>query len=179
MIHISAFAFFCFPELFLLCDSVGLGRPAVGRDSSVSIGQLGSEQGRRIVNGNVLGSLVDLCVVFSITAIVLGNVMHNETIGNPNDEEEPEDVECLKCGEQPTCDHKGKRALKLLAGPVHLVGSNGLELREEAVDDAQVEVVAEVNPHAHKYKVEGTHEGAVDVVERLGCLPVVSDRKSN
>lgn len=96
--------------------------------------------------------------------------MHDKTIGDAQDEEEPEQVEGLQGAEQGQGNHKGQGALVLAALPVELVGADRLELGEEAGEDAQVEVVAQVDPDAHEGEVVGAGEPVVEVVERLGSL---------
>ena len=65
-----------------------------------------------------------------------------------------------------------KPAVELLRRPLEFEGAaHGVELGEDRVEDVQVEVVPQVDPHANGQRKEGPHDGAADVVERLGELP--------
>ena len=58
----------------------------------------------------------------------------------------------------------------MLALPVEFVGADGLKFGEKGVDDAEVDVVAHVDPHAHEQCVKRDRDGRVEVVENLGRL---------
>ena len=96
--------------------------------------------------------------------------MDNEAVCDADDEEQPEEVESLERAEQGKGDDEGDVALVLLSLPVELVRTDGLELGEQTVENAQVEVVAQVDPHAHKGEVVGAGERVIEVVESLGSL---------
>lgn len=118
--------------------------------------------------GRRLSRLLGLLLV--VAAVVLGNVVDDEAVGDAEDEEEPEQVERLQAGQQDQGDVLREPALELLARPVQLEGPDGAELGEERVEDAQVEVVAHVDPHRHEDGKVGHLQRAVDVVEGLGGL---------
>lgn len=98
--------------------------------------------------------------------------MDNEAVSDADDEEQPKQVERLKGAEQSERDDEGEAALVLLSLPVELVRADGLELGEQTPNDAQVEVVAQVDPHTHEGEVVGAGERVVEVVESLGCLEI-------
>ena len=66
----------------------------------------------------------------------------------------------------------------ILSGvPVEFVGADGAEGCEHAVEDAEVDVVAEVGPDEDEEGEVGDCDGGGDVVEGFGCLlPLASDR---
>ena len=105
-----------------------------------------------------------------ITPIVVKDVVRGEAVGDTEDEEEPEQVEGLQRAEQGQGDDEGQGALVLLRLPVELVGADRLELGEKTEEDAQVEVVAQVDPHAHEGEVVGAGQDVVEVVEGFGGL---------
>lgn len=96
--------------------------------------------------------------------------MDNEAVGNADDEEQPEEVESLEGAEQGERDDERDVALVLLGLPVELVRADGLELGEQTPEDAQVEVVAQVDPNAHEGEVVGAGKRVVEIVESLGGL---------
>lgn len=96
--------------------------------------------------------------------------MHGKAIRNAENKKQPEEVEGLQGAEQGQRDDEGERALVLLRLPVKLVGTDRLKLGEEAEQDAQVEVVPQVDPDAHEGEVVGAREPVVEVVERFGGL---------
>ena len=116
---------------------------------------------------NLLALLLALRV---LGPVVLGNIEHHELVRGAEQAVQPEQVEGLQGGEQHERDDVGQDALILSRLPVHPVGSDGAVLEEERVEDAQVEVVAEVGPHADAEGEVWADEAAVDVVERLGGL---------
>lgn len=113
--------------------------------------------------------LLDLRVL-SITAVILGDIVHGEAVRNPQDEEQPEQVERLQRAEQGEGDDEGQRALVLPRLPVELVGPDRLELGEEAEKDAQVEEVPQVDPDADEGDEVGGGQPVVEVVEGFGGL---------
>jgi hypothetical protein len=58
----------------------------------------------------------------------------------------------------------------LLASPVEFEGAEGLELREDCVEDDEVDVVAEVGPDADEEAEVGDRDGGVEVIEGFGGL---------
>ena len=96
--------------------------------------------------------------------------MYNEAVGDADDEEQPEKVEGLEGPEQGERDDEGDVALVLLSLPVELVRADGLKLGEQTPENAQVEVVAQVDPHAHEGEVVRPGEHVVEIVKSLGCL---------
>jgi hypothetical protein len=63
-----------------------------------------------------------------------------------------------------------ERRFVLLGCPVKDVGANGLEFVELGPEDAEVEVVAQVDPGADEETEVGADEGVVEVIEGFGCL---------
>ena len=108
--------------------------------------------------------------LLGLGAVVVGGLVDDEAVGDADDEEEPEEVEGLQGGQQHQRDVERDPALVLAALPVELVGADRLELSEERIEDAQVQVVPQVDPHAHEEAEVRTHEGGIEVVERLGGL---------
>ena len=107
-----------------------------------------------------------------LAALVGEDVEEGEAVGDAQDEKEPEEVEGLQGTQQRERDDEGERALELARLPVGagLVGADRLELGEEAKEDAQVEVVAQVDPHAHEEEVVRARQDVVEVVEGFGGL---------
>ncbi len=105
-----------------------------------------------------------------LAAIVFGNVKDDEAVGNAADAVKPEKIQGLQEGQQDQRDDEGDGGLELLAGPVKLVGPDRLVLVKEAVDDAQVEVVAQVGPYADEQGEVGALHRAIDVIKAFGCL---------
>lgn len=58
----------------------------------------------------------------------------------------------------------------MLASPVEFEGAEGLELREDCVEDDEVDVVAEVGPDADEEAEVGDRDGGVEVIEGFGGL---------
>lgn len=90
--------------------------------------------------------LLLLLGVVDVAAVVLLDVHEDHAVGDADDVEEPDEVERLQRDQQGEGDDEADPALVLLRLPVELVGADGLELGEERPDDAQVDVVAQVDP---------------------------------
>lgn len=135
----------------------------LGLGSSVSLAVTVGKQGLGLV-------LTLLLALFAIFTVVLDDIEKEEAVGDANDKEEPEEVESLQGGEQDNSNVLRDPALVLLGGPVELKGADSAELGKEGVDDAQVEVMAHVDPDGHEEGKVRALERAVDVVERLGGL---------
>lgn len=103
-------------------------------------------------------------------SIVLAAVMHDVLVPVAQNTVQPEEVQRLKRGQQDERDHVRERALVLLRLPVELVRANRAELREQREDDAQVQVVSEVDPRAYENAVERSDHGAIDIAKCLGTL---------
>lgn len=108
--------------------------------------------------------------VLGVGTVILGNVGEHVAVRDANDEEQPKEVESLERGQQGGGDVLADPALVLLCLPVELEGADGPELGEQRPEDAQVEVVAQVNPGEHEKPKVGPDEPVVDVVEGLGGL---------
>jgi len=100
---------------------------------SIAIGSHWLAIGRR-------GSLLCLALL-AVTALILSNIVDNEAVGDADDEEEPEEVETLQGAKQEQSNGERDPALVLLSFPVELIGTDGLELREQTEENAQVDVV--------------------------------------
>lgn len=96
--------------------------------------------------------------------------MHDVLVPVAQNTVQPEEVQRLKRGQQDERDHVRERALVLLRLPVELVRANRAELREQREDDAQVQVVSEVDPRAYENAVERSDHGAIDIAKCLGTL---------
>jgi hypothetical protein len=119
--------------------------------------------------GGLLRALLLACV-FGVTLLILapvivGRAVSDEAVCDPADEEPPEKVDGLETSEEGERDDLRERALVLLCFPVELEGTDGLEFGEDGVEDAQVDVVAEVAPDAHEDEKVGPGDGRVEVVE--------------
>lgn len=102
--------------------------------------------------------------------VVLFDLVDDKLVHAAEEAVQPEEVEGLQRGQQRKGDDVGDPALVLLRLPVELVGPDSAELGEDGVEDAQVDVVAEVDPDKDVCDVDGDDERAVNVVERLGEL---------
>lgn len=98
--------------------------------------------------------------------------MDDKAVGDADDKEQPEEVERLEGAEQGQRDVEGDVALVLLRFPVELIGADGLKLGEQRPEDTQVEVVAQIDPHAHEGEVIRAGERVVEVVEGLRGLEI-------
>lgn len=120
-----------------------------------------------------LGLGLQLRILFFLTRlgpVVLFYPVDDKLVHAAEEAVEPEEVEGLQRGQQRKGDDVGDPALVLLRLPVELVGPNGAEFGEDGVEDAQVDVVAEVDPDEDVCDVDGDDERAVDVMERFGEL---------
>jgi hypothetical protein len=99
--------------------------------------------------GGGLGLYLDFFFfLFILAALVFGDAVENVVGENAQDQVQPEEVDGLQTGQQGKCNILTDPALVLLGLPVQLEGSNGAELGKDGPEDLQVQVVAEVNPHA-------------------------------
>ncbi len=108
-----------------------------------------------------------------VVAPLVGNLLaHCADVaeGDAQDEHEPEDVDGLQRGEQAEDDDLREPALVLARLPVDLEGADGLELGQDGVEDAQVDVVAEVGPDEDEEAEVGPAVDGVEVVEGFGGL---------
>lgn len=151
----------------LLGRAIHLGRPI----DCVPIGGSGTVH-KRHAPADLSYIVLDLGV-FSFTPVILGHAREDETVSNSKDEEEPEQIKRLECGQQSGGDKLGQPALVLASRPVQHVGSHGTELGEDGEDDLEVQVVAQVNPDTHKNGKVWALPSAVDVVQGLGGLECV------
>lgn len=99
-----------------------------------------------------------------LTAIIIRILIHHKPIRNPAYKKPPEQINRLKRSEQGEGDVLADPALVLLCFPVELPGADGAEGGEDGVEDAQVEVVAQVAPDQHEEEEVGAYDGGVDVV---------------
>lgn len=143
---------------------VGLGRAV--RRVAVGSGLGGVQEGGLLV---LLGDVLEL-LVLGLGALVLGDVEGDVAVGDAEDEEQPEEVEGLEGGQQGDGDVLADPALVLARLPVELEGADGPVLGDQRPEDAEVEVVSQVDPGAHEHDHVGSDEGVVDVIERLGGL---------
>lgn len=133
--------------------------------SRMSIGGSRAVNQRNIFT--ILGCLILDLALFSFAPIVLGNTREDETVRDAEDEEQPEQIECLKGRQQRGGDELRKPALVLASCPIQLVGSHGAELGEDGENDLQVKVVAQVDPDTHKAGKVRALPSAVNVVQGL------------
>lgn len=113
-------------------------------------------------------------MVVIITPVILVDVEEDETVSDAEDVVQPEEVEGLQAGEQRHGDVVGNPALVLLRLPVELVRPNRLELVESGPEDAEVEIVAQVEPDEDEECEIRSHQGVIQVVEDFGCLVFLS-----
>ncbi len=59
----------------------------------------------------------------------------------------------------------------MLRLPIEVKRADGAEFRDGGPEDAEVDVVAEVDPHGDEEAETGTDDYRVHIVERFGCLP--------
>lgn len=71
----------------------------------------------------------------------------------------------MEGGEQGGGDDVRERALVLLGGPIQFIGADGFEFVELGVEDAQVQVVAQVDPGDNEEAEVGPDKGMIEVVE--------------
>ena len=90
--------------------------------------------------------------------------MHHKAVGDAEDVKQPKEVERLQTAQEGAADPKGEVALVDAGFPVELVDADRLELGEEAEEDADVEVVAHVDPYHAEEGVVGADEPVVEVV---------------
>lgn len=94
----------------------------------------------------------------------------NNIIRDAHDQKQPKKVNALQASQQDESDDLADPALVLLRVPVEDVGADGGEFGEGGVQDAEVEVVAQVDPDADEEGEVGDDDGGVDVVEAFGRL---------
>lgn len=100
-------------------------------------------------------------------SIVLFDPVDDKFVHAAQQAVEPEEVEGLQRGQQDKGDDVGDPALVLLRLPVELVRAHGAELGEDGIEDAKINVVAEIAPHDDVGDVDRDHQRAVDVMKRL------------
>lgn len=122
--------------------------------STVSLDGAGVAIGLAVVQ-LLLDLVLGLVLVLILGTIVLGNVVREHAVGDADNVEEPEQVEGLERDEERGGNVQRKGALVLLSLPVNDVRTDGLELIEQGPDDAEVNVVAEVDPRTHKDCIKG------------------------
>lgn len=138
----------------------------------------------RAVGGNKHLLLLDLLLFLLflvITPIVFLYPLPHISRQNPADQEEPEHIHRLQTRQQKECNDLADPALVLLGIPVEGEAAHGREFvggerdagdadGREAVEDAQVDEVAQVAPEEEEEDEEGDCYGAVEVVEAFGGL---------
>ena len=115
-----------------------------------------------------------LLLILIIRSIIVKLVGEEETVSNPQDSEQPEQVKTLKAGEEGRRDPVRKRTLVLLSLPNNAVWADGLEFVPLSKKDAEVDVVTEVDPDDDEDAEVWADEWVVDVVECLRSLYSVS-----
>ena len=145
---------------------------AVGGSLRLAVRQQGGGlAGRLSVGERRGGRLLGLELrLLGLAAVVLGDVVDDQAVGDAHDEEEPEQVQGLQGGEETECDDVAEEALVLLRLPVELVRADGPEFGQEREENLQVEVVSHVDPYAHEDDEVRGSEVVIDVVQRLGGL---------
>lgn len=111
----------------------------------------------------------------NLLLLILGPIIlllprRNKLPRTPQQTIQPEQIQTLQHRQQRKSDDIRNPAFILLRFPVEVVGAYGAELGQQRPEDAQVQVVAEVDPGSDVEGVEGDDEVRVDVVEGFGDL---------
>lgn len=112
-----------------------------------------------------------LCLMFKflfglvVASFVLLHAVEDVVLENAEDQEEPEEIDCLQTGQQDKGDDLTDPAFVLLGLPVELVGANGAEFGQHGPEDLQVEEMAEVDPHKDEGAKVWYSDDGVQVVE--------------
>lgn len=83
-----------------------------------------------------------LTALLVIAAWICGRTVEDEVLGDPQDQVEPEEVDCLQRGEQSKRDVLADPAFVLLRFPVQLEWADRPEFGQGGPEDAQVDVMA-------------------------------------
>lgn len=110
---------------------------------------------------------LNLLLLLILGPIILLLPRRNKLPRTPQQTIQPEQIQTLQHRQQRKSDDIRNPAFILLRLPVELVGAYGAELSQQRPEDAQVQVVAEVDPGSDVEGVEGDDEVRVDVVEGL------------
>lgn len=162
------------PDGFVLVRVVRLGRRT--RRIDVADTSLDAVDGLRRVSIrtqtlHLLLPLLGLVIArLVLAAVVVGILVDNEPVGDPADEEPPEQIHGLQRRKQRKGDVLRDPALVLLRLPVELKGPHGAELGQDGVEDLEVDKVPQVAPDAHEDEEVGADDGGVDVVEDFARL---------
>lgn len=105
---------------------------------------------------------------------ILDRTSKDDIDRDPHNEEEPEEVDGLEAGQEGKGDPLGAGEFIDLPLPVEVPGTEGAEGGEDGVEDAEVDVVAHVDPDADEGDKPGHGDGRVDVVEGFGHLGALS-----
>ena len=108
--------------------------------------------------------------ILVLAPLIPRDVREHRVPGDAQDQEQPEEVDGLQGGQQDEGDGLGNPALVLLGGPVELEGPARGEVGEDGDQDAQVDVVAQVDPDADEEDKVGDRDGRAEIVEDLGGL---------
>ena len=109
-------------------------------------------------------------LILIITPLILRFRPHHHPHRDPPDEIQPKKIDRLQRGQQAERDVLGNPALVLLRVPVELEGADGAEGGGDAVEDVDVDVVAQVDPHEHEEDEVRGYNGGIDVGEGFGGL---------
>ena len=119
---------------------------------------------------HLISLLVLLFVFLVLGSVILPYICREEAEGDPEDEEEPEDVDGLEHRQQCKGDDLTNPAFVLLRFPVQLEWSDGAELGQDGPQNAQIEPVTHIDPDTNEETKVGLRQRVVQVVENLGRL---------
>ena len=97
--------------------------------------------------------------------IILGDSQHHKAVRAAEETVQPKQVEPLQRGEQAKRADLGEAALELLLLPVQAKGPDGAVLGGDGVEDVEVDVVPQVDPHRDAEGEGGGLGPVVEVVE--------------
>lgn len=102
--------------------------------------------------------------VIGFRAIVICGLVNDKPIRNPQNEKQPEKIQCLQRRQQTETNDLRETALVLLGLPVHLKGADGGEVGQNGPQDLEIEIVSQVDPSGSEEGEIRTGYSAVDVV---------------
>jgi hypothetical protein len=109
-------------------------------------------------------------VFFVVTSLILDASVEDVVLGDSENQEEPEDIDGLEAGQQRKGDDLAEQAFVLLRLPVELVWSHSLELGQDCVEDAEIDIVSQVDPDPNKHAKIWTDYDRVYIVKGFGGL---------
>ena len=97
----------------------------------------------------------------------MSNLVEHKVLGNPQDQVEPEYVDCLKTGKKREGDVLADPAFVLLGLPVQFERTHRPEFCQGCPEDAEIDVMSQVDPHAGEEREVWSDDYRVEVVERF------------